>query len=309
MERMKASSILFAAIVCVTAAPAAFASAAPAAPAVAARPAGEHLVARATLVAQEGYPPPPDQVVDEGTVYPATPPPDPIPEYPPPSPGYSYMWVNGYWDWNGYDWTWYSGFWTPRRAGVTFYAPRYAWVDGELVYYRGYWADPYGRREYGYGWRGQPPTAWRARPSVAPNWWREQHNNEGWRRAPGAPAAWRGPVRHEAIRRPGYVGAPAARPGEGYSKEKRPKMGAEERPLMEGGRPGGRETGPPPSNAGGFRGGPAGHAEQGAPGPSRTPVATSRTALGPAPAAHPAAPAARPAPPPPPHNAPSSRKK
>jgi len=147
-------------------------------------------------LAQDEPPPGVEVAADPGVVYPTAPPPDLIPEYPPPAPGYGYVWINGYWDWTGYEWTWNSGFWAPRQSGVRFYAPRFVFVNGEPVYYRGYWADPYGRREYGYGWRGVPPTAWRARPSVAPTMWRAQHA-EGWRRVPGAPTVWRAPARRE----------------------------------------------------------------------------------------------------------------
>jgi len=171
--------------------------------------------ARKARAQVEVYAAPGGEVVEEGVAYPATPPPDLIPEYPPPSPGYGYMWVNGYWDWTGVDWSWNSGFWTPRQAGVTFYAPRFVFVNGEPVYYRGYWVDPYGRREYGYGWRGAPPPAYRARPSVAPGYWRAQHS-EGWRRYPGAPAVWRAPARGPGYRPGGrpVEARPYGRPGE-----------------------------------------------------------------------------------------------
>ena len=159
---------------------------------------------RGLTVAQEDQAPP-EQAPEEGLAYPATPPPDLIPEYPPPSPGYGYLWIRGYWDWTGYDWTWNSGFWTPRQAGITFYAPRFIFVNGEPVYYRGYWADPYGRREYGYGWRGAPPAAWRARPSMAP-------------------VAWRDPTQRRVATRPGrstcLAGADAARDRSGQSSRR-----------------------------------------------------------------------------------------
>ena len=41
-------------------------------------------------------PPPATVAADDGTLYPSAPPPDPIPEYPPPSPGWGYTWIGGY---------------------------------------------------------------------------------------------------------------------------------------------------------------------------------------------------------------------
>src|SRR5262249_43338965 len=80
-------------------------------------------------------PPEPAPVVVEGTVYPVEPPPDPIPEFRPPAPGYDYAWVNGYWDWTGYDWSWYNGYWVPRAEYGFYVAPRFVFVDGRPVYY------------------------------------------------------------------------------------------------------------------------------------------------------------------------------
>ena len=169
-------------------------------------------------------PPPPAYVepaaapvaADDGTVYPTTPPPDPIPEYQPPAPAYGYSWVGGYWDWVGFEWSWNAGYWAPSDQAYLFIGPRFLFVDGRPVYYRPYWQGPGGYRAYGYGYRGRAPVgAWRARPSVAPGAWRAQHN-EGWRRTPGA-GAWRGaPARGPEPMRggnPGFRGAPPAARG------------------------------------------------------------------------------------------------
>lgn len=235
---------------------------------------------RGLLLAQDEPPPGVEVAADPGIVYPTAPPPDLIPEYPPPAPGYGYVWINGYWDWTGYEWTWNSGFWAPRQADATFYAPRFVFLNGEPVYYRGYWADPYGRREYGYGWRGAPPAAWRARPSVAPTMWRTQHA-EAWRRAPGAPTVWRAPVRRE------YMGG---RPGMEPGRVERGPVPA--RPVGEPMRTGGVRPAEPLNRApmGGMghpMGGPAPH--PGGPMPGPHPMMG-----GPAP--HPAAPMPMPAP-------------
>ena len=50
----------------------------------------------------------------------------------------------------------------PERVGYAYIGPRYVYVDGRPVYYRGYWQGDNGYREYGYGgYRGAPPAAWR----------------------------------------------------------------------------------------------------------------------------------------------------
>ncbi len=180
-------------------------------------------VAAAASGCYVGPQPPPPAYVDssgpvaaDGTVYPTTPPPDPIPEYQPSAPGYGYAWVNGYWDWTGSEWTWDTGYWAPADQAYLFVGPRFLFVDGRPVFYRPYWQGPGGYRAYGYGYRGRAPVGgWRARPSVAPGAWRAQHN-EGWRRTPGA-TAWRGaPGRGAEPMRggnPGFRGAPPAARG------------------------------------------------------------------------------------------------
>jgi hypothetical protein len=257
------------------------------------------------LSVAQNYPQPGEEVADPGVAYPSTPPPDLIPEYRPPAPGYGYLWIDGYWDWTGYDWAWNSGFWTPRQAGIAFSAPRFVFIDGEPVYYRGYWVDPYGRREYGYGWRGAPPAAWRARPSVMPVAWRAQHS-DGWRRVPGAPSAWRAPIRREGVRG-GYPGEQARRfdRGSAVGRAEPGRPGFEHGPSVghvEPGRPGGA----PAPFAGGWHGGQAPHPGE-AVGANRAP-AVAGPHSGPGPAAHPmAAPAPHPAPAA--HAAPTSRRK
>jgi len=137
---------------------------------------------------------------DYATVYPTTFAPEPIPEYRPAAPGYGYTWVDGYWDWSGYDWSWSSGYWVPERVGYAYIAPRYVYVDGRPVYYRGYWQGNNGYREYGYGgYRGAPPSAWRGTPQTQPHVWRSQPAHTQWRGTattappPAAPASgWRG---------------------------------------------------------------------------------------------------------------------
>ena len=165
-------------------------------------------------------PPAPAVAVDEATIYPTMPPPDPIPEIRPPAPAWGYVWIDGYWDWTGLDWTWNGGYWVPQRTGVVYVAPRFVFIDGRPVYYRSYWAGPGGRREYGYGPRGAPPAAWRARPTAAPGAWRAEHN-AGWRSSPGA-ARYRGPVGRAE---PARGGTRAGEPRGNFQRANQPANG------------------------------------------------------------------------------------
>src|SRR5215470_533632 len=42
-------------------------------------------------------------------------PPEPLYESMSPSPGYGYVWIDGYWHWNSYEWTWVSGRWERQQ--------------------------------------------------------------------------------------------------------------------------------------------------------------------------------------------------
>ena len=135
----------------------------------------------------------PNIYVTGPTMYPASLPPDPIPEYRPATPGYGFVWVNGYWDWTGYDWAWDNGYWTAPRPGWFYVGPRFVWdASGQPIYYRGYWQAPNGYRDYGYGGRGAS-VAWMGRPRIEPRYWRTQPGHStAWRTAPGAPSGgWR----------------------------------------------------------------------------------------------------------------------
>ena len=69
-------------------------------------------------------------------------PPQPLYEAMTPSPGYGYVWVDGYWDWNGYEWVWASGRWTQEQRGYYYVQPYYDYYDNHYVYYPGYWSSP-----------------------------------------------------------------------------------------------------------------------------------------------------------------------
>jgi len=182
---------------------------------------GAAMAASGCYVRSDGPPPayPDSAPAADATMYPSSPPPDPIPEYQPPAPGYGYNWINGYWDWTGYDWTWDAGYWASQEAGYLYVGPRFVFLDGRPVFYRSYWQGPGGYRSYGYGYRGRAPgVAFQARVSVAPGVWRGEHN-DGWRRTPGA-GAWRGapagggPVRRaEPVRAEPMRAAPARAAG------------------------------------------------------------------------------------------------
>src|SRR5271165_98886 len=69
--------------------------------------------------------------------YAPPPPPLPVVRYaPPPSPGYGYAWIDGYWRFAGGRYSWRQGYWTrPPHARAEWVAPRYH----ERRYYDGYW--------------------------------------------------------------------------------------------------------------------------------------------------------------------------
>ena len=54
-----------------------------------------------------------------------------------PAPGF--IWIGGYWGWNG-RWMWQSGHWgRPPHRGALWIGPRYAIRGGRHVFIRGYW--------------------------------------------------------------------------------------------------------------------------------------------------------------------------
>jgi len=66
-------------------------------------------------------------------------PPDPVYEEQTDSPDPSYVWVSGYWGWNGVDWGWNWGRWAPAPDGQVYIAPYYETVGGSVVFVGGYW--------------------------------------------------------------------------------------------------------------------------------------------------------------------------
>ncbi len=86
-------------------------------------------------------------------------PPPPLPVYiQPPIPDYGYLWMPGYWAWNGYDYFWVPGAWVrPPEPGLLWTPGYWGWNGAAYVYNPGYWATTigfYGGVNYGYGYFG-----------------------------------------------------------------------------------------------------------------------------------------------------------
>jgi hypothetical protein len=70
-------------------------------------------------------------------------PPEPLYETMTSSPGYGYVWIDGYWHWNGYEWVWMSGRWVTEQTGYVYITPYYDYDSGGgYVYYPGHWSRP-----------------------------------------------------------------------------------------------------------------------------------------------------------------------
>jgi WXXGXW repeat (2 copies) len=55
-----------------------------------------------------------------------------------PAPGY--VWVDGYWHWDGVEWVWVPGNWMPPIAGQVYVPPAYYASGAECLYVPGRWA-------------------------------------------------------------------------------------------------------------------------------------------------------------------------
>ncbi len=66
-------------------------------------------------------------------------PPDPLYEQVPPSPGDGFVWIDGYWHWNGEEWVWVGGRWEEQQDGYVYVEPYYTEVEGAYIYTPGYW--------------------------------------------------------------------------------------------------------------------------------------------------------------------------
>jgi hypothetical protein len=76
----------------------------------------------------------------------------------PPIPGPGYLWIPGYWAWNGEEYYWVPGYWTmPPSVGLYWTPPYWAWVNGAYLFNAGYWGPTvgfYGGIAYGFGYPG-----------------------------------------------------------------------------------------------------------------------------------------------------------
>ena len=67
-------------------------------------------------------------------------PPRVVVERPLPPPGPRYVWLPGYYRWNGIRYIWVPGRYViPPRPGVVWIAPRWIQRNGTWVFIRGYW--------------------------------------------------------------------------------------------------------------------------------------------------------------------------
>lgn len=70
-------------------------------------------------------------------------PPPPQVEYAPPAPAPGYVWVNGYWYWNGAQYVWLPGHWALAPGeGYVWVRSGYVSVDGSYRFVPGRWSVP-----------------------------------------------------------------------------------------------------------------------------------------------------------------------
>lgn len=69
-------------------------------------------------------------------------PPEPLYETMSPSPGDGWVWIDGYWHWDGYEWVWVGGRWEHQQAGYVYVQPNYEYGADNYVYTPGYWSLP-----------------------------------------------------------------------------------------------------------------------------------------------------------------------
>ena len=87
--------------------------------------------------AQQYQPQPPPRV----EVQPPAPPPQLRVEIPGTAPSPDYVWIPGYWDWNGHDYLWISGKWMELPAPkVTWVPGHWEWNGYNYVWTSGYWS-------------------------------------------------------------------------------------------------------------------------------------------------------------------------
>ena len=85
--------------------------------------------------------------------------PPPIPVYEQPiCPSDGYIWVPGYWAWDGYEYYWVPGTWVlPPAIGLLWTPGYWAWGGSGFFFHEGYWGPQvgfYGGINYGFGYFG-----------------------------------------------------------------------------------------------------------------------------------------------------------
>ena len=78
-----------------------------------------------------------------GHVYVPAAPPAPYVEVVGTAPGPSYVWVNGYWWWNGDQYVWMRGHWSlPPEPGYVYVRSGWVYAGGQYRFVHGRWAAP-----------------------------------------------------------------------------------------------------------------------------------------------------------------------
>lgn len=94
------------------------------------------------LVALGGcHPPPPVYIVEAAPQQLVVPhqPPAAHEQIRPPQPEDGYVWIEGYWHWDGNEYHWVDGEWSPPRDGYSYYASNYYFINNMWMYQAGYW--------------------------------------------------------------------------------------------------------------------------------------------------------------------------
>jgi hypothetical protein len=66
--------------------------------------------------------------------------PPPLRIDPPHRHRHGYIWIPGFWNWNGQQHVWIDGYWEIARPGYAYVPARWVAVDGQWVFYPGYWS-------------------------------------------------------------------------------------------------------------------------------------------------------------------------
>lgn len=76
-------------------------------------------------------------------------PPQVIVEVRPTAPATDYVWIQGYWSWQGARWVWVAGHWEARRVGYIWIEPHYNYQNNNHYYVAGGWT-----KDKGYSGKG-----------------------------------------------------------------------------------------------------------------------------------------------------------